>query len=367
LTGNNSEFYRGKKKRTGPALIASIVVLSLVAFVILLFYGLQKYIVVTGDGLYLDIPLLSGTKITDTDEDGTVTRQFEQVDAELIVGEPDYTNIKATAGENLSAVKAVMVPADSINAQSVETYAASLGEGDTLLLDVKTVTGMLVWNSKVELAAGYGTAGSVDLAAIVSSLKDKDIRVAARICCFVDNTLASRYSQLALKTADGTAFSDENGAWLDPTNTIVKGYIVDICKELADMGVDEIVLNGMRMPETEGASFSYSASSTAEQTPQTVISAFAISVARSLRSAGVTLSVQVGSDSAMSSVDTVTGQSAGLFLKMFDRVYRTSSAENVSGELEAIAGQITLGEAKFRYVPMVSGDAPDTECWVLVD
>ena len=42
MAGNRSEFYRGKRKKTGPALIVSIVVLSLIAFVVLLFYGLQK-------------------------------------------------------------------------------------------------------------------------------------------------------------------------------------------------------------------------------------------------------------------------------------------------------------------------------------
>ena len=58
MAGNRSEFYRGKRKKTGPALIVSIVVLSLIAFVVLLFYGLQKYIVVTNSGLHLDLLML---------------------------------------------------------------------------------------------------------------------------------------------------------------------------------------------------------------------------------------------------------------------------------------------------------------------
>ena len=130
----------------------------------------------------------------------------------------------------------------------------------------------------------------------------------------------------------GEAFSDDNGAWLDPSNSIVRDYIVSLCKELDAMGVDEILLNGMRMPETEGVTYAYSSTTSAAPTPQTVISGFAISVTRTLKSMNANLSVQVGSAKAMQSVDEVTGQSAQLFFKVFDRVYRTSSADTAGDE-----------------------------------
>ena len=148
MAGNRSEFYRGKRKKTGPALIVSIVVLSLIAFVVLLFYGLQKYIVVTNSGLHLDLPILAGTKTSQTGDDDSAVREFETVNAELIVGEPDYTNVRATAGEGLTELKAVLVPADQVNADSVNAYADSIGKGNTLMLDLKTVTGILVWKSE---------------------------------------------------------------------------------------------------------------------------------------------------------------------------------------------------------------------------
>lgn len=361
---STSEFYRGRRKKTGPAVIVPIIVLSLIAFVILLFYGLQKYIVITNDGLYLDLPILADKQSAQTDDDGIAMREFEQVDAELVVGEPDYSNVKAFAGEGLGELKAVFVPADMVNAQSVETIASGMESGNTVLLDAKTVTGMLVWKSETEIANGYSTSGTVDLKAIVSSLHDKDIKVAVRLCCFVDNTLASRYSQLALRTSTGIAFSDDNGAWLDPTNTIVRGYITDLCKELSSMGVDEIVLYGMRMPEAEGATFNYASTTSAEPTPQTAISGFALSIARSMRSCDAKLSVQVNSAAAMQSLDTATGQSAELFFKIFDRVYRTSSISSAADELKAVEDLVTVGEAKYRYVPMCADGAPDAACWV---
>ena len=353
MAGNRAEFYRGKRKKTGPALIVSIVVLSLIAFVVLLFYGLQKYIVVTNSGLHLDLPILADTQTGQTGDDGSTVREFEAVNAELIVGEPDYTNVRATAGEGLTELKAVLVPAEQVNADSVNAYADSIGKGNTLMLDLKNVTGM-----------GYGTAGTVDLKPIITSLHEKDIKVAARLCCFVDNTLASRYEQLALHKSTGEAFSDDNGAWLDPSNAIVRDYIVSLCKELDAMGIDEILLNGMRMPETEGVTYAYSSTTSATPTPQTVISGFAISVTRTLKSMNANLSVQVGSAKAMQSVDEVTGQSAPLFFKVFDRVYRTSSADTAGDEQKAVKSMIELGELKYRYVPIVYDTLPGTTCWM---
>ena len=367
MSGNRSEFYRGKRKKTGPALIVSIVVLSLIAFVVLLFYGLQKYLVITNDGLYLDLPILADEQTTQSGDDGSTMREFETVDAELIVGEPDYTNVHATAGEELTELKAVLVPADQVNADSVSAYADSIGEGNTLMLDLKTVSGMLVWKSETDIAKGYGTAGTVDLEPIITALHDKNIKVAARLCCFVDNTLASRYEQLALHRSTGEAFSDDNGAWLDPSNSIVRNYIISLCKELDEMGIDEILLNGMRMPDAESVTYSFSSTTSATPTPQTVISGFAISVARTLKSMNANLSVQVGSDKAMQSLDEVTGQSASLFFKIFDRIYRTSSADTAGDEQESVKSMIELGDVKYRYVPIVSDSTPGTTCWMKIN
>lgn len=364
MSANKSEFYRGKRKKVAPALIGSVIVLSLVAFVVLLFYGLQKYIVVTNNGLYLDLPILSDAQNTQAADEDNAMREFEQVNAELIIGEPDYTNVRATAGEELSELKAVLVPADQVSTSGVSAYADSIGEGNTLLLDLKTVTGMLVWKSETEIAKGYGTTGTVDLKPIITALHDKQIKVAARLCCFVDNTLASRYQQLALHKSTGEAFSDDNGAWLDPSNTIVRDYIISLCKELDEMGVDEIVLNGMRMPEAQGVTFTYSGSTSAAPTPQTAISGFAISVTRGLKSCNAGISVQVGSEKAMTGVDEVTGQSASLFFKVFDRIYRTSSADTAKSELDAAKSMIELGEAQYRYVPICYEGTPDTSCWL---
>lgn len=368
MASNNSEFYPGKRKKKGPSLIISIIVLAIIAFVVLLFYGLQKYIVITNDGLRLEIPMLMDDAPAQPDDDGNVVHSFEQVDAELEIGEPDYSNIKATAGEGLSGMKAVYVPASSVTAAGVDSYLSKVSGANAVLLDVKTVTGMLVWESDADIAKGYGANGTVNLKAIVSSLKERDIYVAVRMCCFVDNTIASRYQQLALKTSEGQPYSDSNGAWLDPTNALVRGYIADLCRELSKMGVDEIVLLGLRMPDTAGLQFAYSSSSSAQPTPVTAISSFGINLTRSLRSISAKLSVQLTSQSAMESgVDNVTGQNAEIFFKVFDRVYCSAEAGTAAAAVSSAEKYVELGDVKLRLVPMCYDAAPDTECWVMME
>lgn len=366
---NNSEFYRGKRKKTAPALIATIIILAVIAFVVMLFYGLQKYIVVTNSSLHLEIPFLEdgSSQTVQTDDDNVVRQSFEPVNAQLEVGQADYSNIKATAGKDLSAVKLVYVPASSVTASGIESYLSKSPDATGVLLDVKTVTGMLVWESQADIAKGYGTSGTVDLKSIVSSLKEQGKYVAVRMCCFVDNTLASRYTQLTLKTTAGQAYSDASGAWLDPTNATVKSYISSLCSELSKMGVDEIVLLGMRLPEVSGIEFAYSSTSAVKPTPVTAVSGFGISVTRAMRSSSAKMSVQITSSSAFESGgDTVTGQSADILFKVFDRVYYSTESTSAADIVTKCADYVTLGDAKTRVVPICSA-APGTDCWVLME
>ena len=365
MARNSSEFYPGKrKKRSGPAFVLTLIGLSLLLFAVLLFYGLQKYLVITNNGLHLDIPFLSETQ-TDSDDDDIATGSFETVDAELIVGEPDYTTVTAAAGKDLSAFHCVFVPFESVSEEGIKPYADAAGAGGAVLLDLKTVKGQLAWHSNTEIALGYGTSGTVELAPIISSLHERSISVAVRLCCFVDDTLASRYSQVTLHKTDTTSYTDDNGSWLDPTSGPVRRYIAGLCRELSGMGVDEIVLNAVRLPDS-GYEFSYISTSSVQMTPEIAISGFAVWLTRNLSDISARLSVQINSADAMSGTDSSTGQNARLLLKLFERAYRLSDKASAASEVSSAAGLISLGDIKYRYVPMCYDGTPETDCWVLM-
>lgn len=359
---DGSEFYKGKRKKTAPAFIVSIIVLALLAFVILLFYGLQKYIVITNDGLHLDIPLL---REESAKGDGGA-HEYEAADAELVIGDPDYSNIKATAGENLAAVNARYVTAENVTAENLSAYAASFGEGSALVLEVKPSSGLLVWNSQNEIAVGYGTAGQLDLAASVAQLKEKNIYLVAAVSCLNDNLLASRYPQMMLMHTDGSIYTNEQGSWIDPYNTVYTDYIIALCKELAEMGFDEILLTNVRLPSEAAGAFMYGSATSVTPTPLTAVSGFALDLARGLRKTDVALSVQLNSETALQSgEDGTNGQNLALFMKVYDRVYCNCTAGGAPASVTAAARFVELGDANMRLVPMVYAQAPETICWVV--
>lgn len=360
---DSSEFYKGKRKKAAPAFIVSIIVLALIAFVILLFYGLQKYIVITNDGLRLDIPLLREESAVSTDGE---KHDYKTTDAELVVGEPDYSNVKATAGEELSAVNGVYVTAENVTAEALASYAQTYGEGSALVLEVKPASGLLVWNSQNEIAVGYGTAGQLDLAASVSQLKEKGIYLVASVSCLTDNMLASRYPQMMLMHADGSIFTNEQGSWIDPYNGVYTDYIISLCKELDAMGFDEILLTNVRLPSEAAGAFMYGSATTGAPTPLTAVSGFALDIARGLKRTDVVLSVQLNSETALQSgEDSANGQNLALLMKVYDRVYCNCTLGGAAASVSAAARFVELGDANMRLVPMVYAQAPETSCWVV--
>ena len=52
----NREFYKGQKKRRNYALIPFVVGLALITLLVVAFYGLQKYVVITKDGVQVVLP-----------------------------------------------------------------------------------------------------------------------------------------------------------------------------------------------------------------------------------------------------------------------------------------------------------------------
>lgn len=357
----NRELYKGRKrKRSWPRAVLITLGVLLVAAIVL-FYGLQKYIVYTPNGVKLELPILenSGT-------DGTDTAASSATDSKVVIDETDYSNITATAGDNLSAVKAIYVPYDSINADAVQKAADRLSKGNALVLQLKTENGKLAWASKEREASAFDLSGTADLASIVSSLKDKkpDIWLVGELCCCVDDLMAERNSPLALKKSDGSNYADGVGSWLDPYNAEFRDYIVALAKELADMGFDEVLLTQVCHPDTDPSTLAYSASST-NASASSAVTGFALYVTRALKSSGLVVSVVGTRDAIAQKEGSLNGQNIEVFMKIFDRVYCFTSASEYKTYMDDCGKLVTVGDINTRFVPVCSGDLPDTQCWVL--
>lgn len=363
----NTELYKGRKKRHAWPRVVLIVLLVLIAGALLLFYGLQKYIVYTPNGVSLELPLLAGNTASPAAESGGEAA-VSGPDAKLVIDQTDYSDIEATAGADLTAVKAIYVPFDSVTADGITKAAGRLNKGNALVLELKTASGKLAWASAEREATAYDLAGSTDLKSAVKALKaaKPNVWLVGELCCCVDDLMAERNSPLALKKADGSAYTDDTGAWLDPTNAELRTYIADLAKELADMGFDEVLLSQVCGPDTDPAGLAFSATSTGDAAASAV-TGFSLAVTRALAGSGVKVSVVAARAAISQSADNHNGQKIEALMKVFDRVYCYTSASEYKTYQDDCAAFCTVGDIADRFVPVCSGSLPDTDCWVLAD
>ena len=87
----NAEFYKGVKKRKTYYFVPVAGAVALVALLVVLFYSMQKYAVITKDDVKVSLPMLGGGN-TDTAYLGTAADEavvFEHTTVSIRLDEPD--------------------------------------------------------------------------------------------------------------------------------------------------------------------------------------------------------------------------------------------------------------------------------------
>lgn len=378
-----SEFYKGRRKKRNYAIVPLIVLLLISGIVIVLFYSMQKYAVITDSGISIELPLLTGSSGSGAAEESGEAAVFEQANVTIQFDEADYTEVEATAGKKIKPVRAIFVPYEDVSMEGVEPYANRLSSGNALVLDLKQRNGYLAWYSDAPLAYSYGLnmglpESKQTLIDIVKSLKDRDIYLVAQICSCADDILGGHSTDVCLRNAYASYFYDENGYWLDPYSSIVRNYTVQLVEELWDIGFDEVLLADVRHPnapplENPDGSFTpqivYTRAMSTEPTPVGAVSGFVVNVTEQLkdRPDGKYLSAYLYSSEALVGPDKTNGQDGPLFLKVFDKVYYNTDMYAYTYNLQNMAPYCTVGEIKNRLVPVVINYLPDNSSWVLID
>ena len=372
----NLEFYKGRRKKRNYALVPSAIALGVIMLIVVLFYGMQKYAVITKDGVTVELPILTRGQTT-VDSSGNEVKVFEQVETELVYDEPDYSYIKATAGDDVPEIRAIFVPYTDLTKEKLNEYTARLSRGNALVLEMKPRSGNLMWDSQADMALGYGLTVSNDqtaqMPALIAELKEKnkDKYFAAQISCCIDELFASRSTTVTLRRADNNGnVIDDKGTWLDPYNMNVRNYIVQLAEELYDMGFDEVILADVAHPTfSEPTDLIYTRQLSTASSPKTAVCGFAIYVAKQLEDRTGRLSIYCDKSTSLVKADD-SGQDASLFLKMYDRVYLRTDKYAYPYNVDDVKGSIEKGNVYDRLVPVVENylpDDPNDTSWVLVD
>ena len=195
--------------------------------------------------------------------------------------------------------------------------AQTLADGyDGVILPMKTADGALGYVSALPLAADAGaSSGDPDRNEVLRALNDTPgLYTVAQVSCLRDSALVREEPGLSLHRVSGSPWLDESRqGWLDPAQPQVQSYLIGLCRELAQLGFDEILLTDCGFP-TQGDLDSLRAVEEKEETLET----FCRQLQGALADTPVTLSVMGQRDSV--TADPVSGQTTAL-LATFDRVW----------------------------------------------
>ncbi len=196
-----------------------------------------------------------------------------------------------------------------------KTYKRLLNHIETtpinaLIIDVKNETGITSYKTSVSVANKMGAFHQrtiKDIESYIKSLKDKDVYLIARIVVFKDDLRAQHYPKFAIK-------ADENGtlwrnhqklAWMDPSNEATHQYVLDIAKDAAKMGFDEVNFDYIRFPARSGLCYTKACDETMRVG---AVNSFLSKAKAQLRKYGTFISVDTYGYIAWNYTDTNIGQ-----------------------------------------------------------
>ena len=332
MRAHRNDVYRARRSRGKVWPVLLWILAGLIVLAVILFYAGQKYIVYGSDGsLHVVFPIMeTPAPVTD---DG----QPETVDTELVLEDPDYSGIVSDAGAGLSELHAQYLTADKITPEGLTRAASAVkaAGGNALVLQMKSPGGTLSWKSGVSEAAAYGVNGTAELADAIQTVKGQNIYLVAVVSTCVDSLMAERYAATAQQTASGSAYTDGSGGWVDPYNTFTRTYLVSLCKELRELGFDEVAFSYLQQP-LAAAELKY-AGQTGSPSRTDAVVALAKYLRTSLSATGLRVSAIVSADSILQKQAKLSGQDMTVLPKLLDRVCVFATADNVSTLQSVIA------------------------------
>ncbi len=125
---------------------------------------------------------------------------------------------------------------------------------NALVIDIKDCSGKVGYDTALPFVAEIKARERRirNLEAVLAYCRDRSIHTIARIAVFEDPVLAEAKPELAVKSAGGGTWKDRSGqSWVDPSSRMVWKYNLDVAKEAAARGFDEIQFDYVRFP-TDG-------------------------------------------------------------------------------------------------------------------
>lgn len=132
---------------------------------------------------------------------------------------------------------------------------AAASEINAMVIDVKNDMGEITYQMDSDIVAETGAAADhiKNIDGLVQACKEKGIYLIARVVAFKDPVLAEKKPEYALYTKEGEIFRDKDGlAWVNPYEKGVWDYLVEVGRQAAGSGFDEIQFDYIRFSTDSG-------------------------------------------------------------------------------------------------------------------
>lgn len=160
-------------------------------------------------------------------------------------------------------IRAIHVTARGWLIRSVRDPAFRMAANDQInavMLTLKDEEGNLAYKSSIPTALRIGAGqGVLRLRETIDELHAKGIRVIGRVVAFRDPLYvadAIRSGQLdrVVRDASGAPFVGADGIFANPINPDAQQYVLDVISEVANSGIDDLIVDDVRRPAGDRSS-----------------------------------------------------------------------------------------------------------------
>jgi hypothetical protein len=207
----------------------------------------------------------AGTARTLTDANGEYVLKDIPAERKLVVKAPGYLANSVEFGQVMSQdvmIQPFVARAIYINADTIATPGklqelldlVDRTELSAVVIDVKADnSGMILYDSKLPAVQELGVGNQIipDLNGLLAGLKQKNVYTIARLSVFWDQALTAAKPDWALKSkkAPGQVWVDAYGKrWSNPYVSEVLDYNIEIAKEVAGRGFNEVQFDNVQFP-----------------------------------------------------------------------------------------------------------------------
>ena len=166
---------------------------------------------------------------------------------------------------------------------------------NAVIFDLKEDNGYLTVRVQSELLREKGKLDPriSDISKIINVLKEHNVYCIARVVCFRDFATGEKSPDFALKKKDGTRYKDNEGHyWLNPFNQDLWEFLVEIGREAARIGFDEVNFDYCRFATNKISEADFGQELTNEN-KEAAITGFVRYACEELKPMGVFVSVDV--------------------------------------------------------------------------